>query len=784
MKVLKTLGKIALALVGGLVALFVLLYVLTIGEYAVAETVAEDASIPHVTIDGVTFHAETFGDPASPAVIVVHGGPGGDYRSLLSLQALSDQYYVVFYDQRGSGLSPRVDPEEITLASSLADLDAVVDHYGSGSKVNLVGHSWGAMLASAYLGQHPEKVDHAVLAEPGFLTSEFAARWSEATRMRFSPRVLYHLIKTKFEALHVRGPDEHAADDYFGYQMNMYQGDDHPQAGYRCEGGGPQAGESWRYGARGADHIVQGALDEEGNLDVNLVDGVQAFTNEILFMASECQSIIGADWQREQMAFFSRAELVVISGAGHEMFAENPQESIAAVRAYLNAPAETASAPAEDNALWGSEWELLSLNGADPIEGKAITLRFGETSLEGSGGCNTYGGSYTASEGSLRLSDLYWTEMACMEPQGIMEQEQAYFEALNTATRYQTDRTPVDGDRLELYDEAGRQILVFVAAGGLRSASVTPTPESPTATAVVSATPVVPEPPPGFKQIVDAASGVSLWVPGSWTIVEPGPHGGPTILQSFPMDKYVGGEPFQAGDTKCDLTVHPTGTTVADVAPRSRSDPPLTVLSEQEIVLQSGRPGWRYEVESMGRSLSLVAEVNERAVVLTCFGEFAPFDEVAVTLGAADEASALIATIEAQDSLPTGEAVNVTYTLTNVSSEGLYVLKWFTPLEGLAGDLFWVRRDGVGMEYRGKLVKRGPPTAEDYVWIDAGGSISAEVDLVEGYDFARAGEYTLQFRSPRLSHIAKTPGEQAGSFDLLGLIPIPCSPIRVTIGGS
>ena len=37
----------------------------------------------------------------------------------------------------------------------------------------------------------------------------------------------------------------------------------------------------------------------------------------------------------------------------------------------------------------------------------------------------------------------------------------------------------------------------------------------------------------------------------------------------------------------------------------------------------------------MGRFLSLVAEVNERVVRLTCFGELAPFDEIAVTLDAA-----------------------------------------------------------------------------------------------------------------------------------------------------
>ena len=40
------------------------------------------------------------------------------------------------------------------------------------------------------------------------------------------------------------------------------------------------------------------------------------------------------------------------------------------------------------------------------------------------------------------------------------------------------------------------------------------------------------------------------------------------------------------------------------------------------------------ELEGMGRSLSLITEINERVVVLTCYGELAPFDEIAVTLGA------------------------------------------------------------------------------------------------------------------------------------------------------
>jgi hypothetical protein len=151
------------------------------------------------------------------------------------------------------------------------------------------------------------------------------------------------------------------------------------------------------------------------------------------------------------------------------------------------------------------------------------------------------------------------------------------------------------------------------------------TPEPPTAT------PPALEPPAGSVRYLDAASGVSLLVPESWTIVEPGPHDRATILTSYPQNKYVGGEALQSGDTKCDLIIHPPDISVADVVQQNKSDPSITVVSEQEIVLESGKPGTRLEVESMGRSLSLFIEVNGRVVVLTCFGELAPFDEIAVT---------------------------------------------------------------------------------------------------------------------------------------------------------
>ena len=160
-----------------------------------------------------------------------------------------------------------------------------------------------------------------------------------------------------------------------------------------------------------------------------------------------------------------------------------------------------------------------------------------------------------------------------------------------------------------------------------------PTPAPPTSTVQIQEPTVSAafEPPPGFKQYQDSVVGVSVFVPDSWVVTQIVP-GQSAILQSYPEGKYIGGEVFQPADTKCDLTIRPPEIDVASHMQQLRSDPTLTIVSEQEIVLQSGKPGIRMEVDSMGRTVSLFTEVSGRVVVLACFGELAPFDEIAVTL--------------------------------------------------------------------------------------------------------------------------------------------------------
>jgi heat shock protein HslJ len=160
------------------------------------------------------------------------------------------------------------------------------------------------------------------------------------------------------------------------------------------------------------------------------------------------------------------------------------------------------------------------------------------------------------------------------------------------------------------------------------SADPTPTPETPEPGAP-------PAPPAGWKSYQDSATGVTVQMPESWVVTQILPNQS-AILQSYPEDKYVGGEAREPGDTKCDLTIRPADVTLEGHMGELRSNPALNIISDEEIVLQSGQPGFRVEVESMGLSISLITDVDGRVVVLTCFGELVPFDQMASTVSAAE----------------------------------------------------------------------------------------------------------------------------------------------------
>jgi heat shock protein HslJ len=280
--------------------------------------------------------------------------------------------------------------------------------------------------------------------------------------------------------------------------------------------------------------------------------------------------------------------------------------------------------------LEGHTWVLTNLNGIDPIENHEPTLEFEPGQVSGNTGCNHYGGKYRVEGISIRFDDLFNNEMACLEPEKIMEQEQIYMELLRAVDRFEvmndsltlltaTGQTLIFVSQL---DEVGSVITTLVPISDLQSADVTASASTPTF-----------EPPVDFKIYQDHAAGVMLFLPKNW-IVTSVIEGKSAVFQSYPEDKYVGGELIEPGDTKCDLNIQPEGTLAADLIQQWQSDPMTSIVSEEVFALQTGLTGQRFEIESMGSAMVFLIEVNHKVVVLTCFGDFTQVDAFATTLKA------------------------------------------------------------------------------------------------------------------------------------------------------
>jgi len=100
-----------------------------------------------------TWRIEAVGASAEP-VVLLHGGPGlWDYLEPIG-GLLGDGRTIYWYDQRGCGRSSASD--EQSMARSVRDLEELRAHWGVDRLVP-VGHSFGATLALAYAGTHPDR---------------------------------------------------------------------------------------------------------------------------------------------------------------------------------------------------------------------------------------------------------------------------------------------------------------------------------------------------------------------------------------------------------------------------------------------------------------------------------------------------------------------------------------------------------------------------------------------------------------------------------------------------
>jgi proline iminopeptidase len=139
----------------------------------------------YITLRNEKIYAKVMGK--GEPLIFLHGGPGGEHRFFLPhLQDLSQHFTLIFYDQRGCGQSEKAINEEYTMDGEVETLEALRQFFNI-DKLNLIGESWGSMLALLYAAKYPNHVNKL------FMTAAVGA--TKDGYFRFEKELLHRLTK-------------------------------------------------------------------------------------------------------------------------------------------------------------------------------------------------------------------------------------------------------------------------------------------------------------------------------------------------------------------------------------------------------------------------------------------------------------------------------------------------------------------------------------------------------------------------------------------------------------
>jgi proline iminopeptidase len=270
-----------------------------------------------------------WGNPGSPPLLMVHGGPGAHHDYMLpQMLELANEYELVFYDQRGGGRSKTDGRDHITWETHVDDLAAVARELVPGA-LTLVGYSWGGLLSMLYAaranaGSEPSgRVSRLVLIAPAAVTRVHRQQF-EAT---FAERQASEQVRAMRAELAASGLRESDPEAYRarGFELSV--------AGYFANVNAARDLTPFRVTSR----VQQSVWQSLGDWDIR--PALQTLQVPALVLHGTADPI-PVESSRE-IATALRAELVVLDGCGHVPYVECAGPLFAAIRRFLRAtPAE------------------------------------------------------------------------------------------------------------------------------------------------------------------------------------------------------------------------------------------------------------------------------------------------------------------------------------------------------------------------------------------------------------------------------------------------------------
>jgi len=289
-----------------------------------------------VDAHGVLIYYKTMGQ--GQPLVIVHGGPGASHDYFLPyLLPLARENRLIFIDERGCGQSQKLeDPSAYTVENMVEDVEVVRQVLDLG-KINLLGHSFGGVLAQAYALKYPENLSHLILCSTFHSTSKMNEIFKKI-KEKMAPELLARIEKMEKAGLYGHGKDyekNRYTSEYMtaawgeGYFPYLYQ--NHPDANYDPVANGNMAWDVYRemWGSNG-EFVIDGNLKS-----VEYANRLSSITVPTLITVGdhdECDPSLSEEMHQK----ITGSKLVVFPKSGHMTFVDQPNLFISTVNGFLN----------------------------------------------------------------------------------------------------------------------------------------------------------------------------------------------------------------------------------------------------------------------------------------------------------------------------------------------------------------------------------------------------------------------------------------------------------------
>lgn len=104
-------------------------------------------------------YSKNFGNANDTPILFLHGGPGyncAGFEISTAQELANNGFFVIVYDRRGEGRSTDANAK-FTFQETFDDINGIYKKYNL-KKANLIGHSFGGIVATLFTEKYPEKV--------------------------------------------------------------------------------------------------------------------------------------------------------------------------------------------------------------------------------------------------------------------------------------------------------------------------------------------------------------------------------------------------------------------------------------------------------------------------------------------------------------------------------------------------------------------------------------------------------------------------------------------------